>query len=193
MGSPVAKTKYIVHGIFNDEVPMLDACRKLRSSGIRIKDVFSPMPVHGLDDAIGLPRTRIAICSFIYGLIGMSLATLMMWYMMVSDWPIDIGGKPNWSYYLAVPAFIPITFEATIFCAAHGMVLTFYLRCWLVPGAKAKNPDPRTTDDKFLIYLELTEQQSLKAQEILKTSGAEEINQKGSFIVPPAYTLEEAH
>lgn len=185
--------KHIIHGVFGDEVPMLEACKKLRASGIRIKDVYSPMPIHGIDGIIGVPRTRIAICAFIYGLTGCGLATLMMWYMMISDWPNDIGGKPNWQYFFNVPAFIPITFEATVFCAAHGMALTYFLRCWLVPGAKAKNPDPRTTDDKFLILLELTDEQAKKAEEILKSNGAEEVNHKGSYVVPAAYTLEEAH
>lgn len=188
-----ATNKHIIHGVFNDEVPMLEACKKLRASGIRIKDVYTPMPIHGIDGIIGVPRTRIAICAFIYGITGTSLATLMMWYMMVHDWPNDIGGKPTWAYYFAVPAFIPITFEATVFCAAHGMALTYFLRCWLVPGAKAKNPDPRTTDDKFLIYLELNDEQSGKAQEILRNNAAEEVNYKGAFIVPPAYVLDETH
>jgi hypothetical protein len=145
--------KHIIHGVFGDEVPMLEACKKLRASGIRIKDVYSPMPIHGIDGIIGVPRTRIAICAFIYGL----------------------------------------TFEATVFCAAHGMALTYFLRCWLVPGAKAKNPDPRTTDDKFLIYLELNDEQKVKAEAILKENHAEEVSHKGSYVVEPKYTLEETH
>lgn len=188
-----ATNKHNIHGVFGDEVPMLEACKKLRASGIRIKDVYSPMPIHGIDGIIGVPRTRLAICAFIYGITGTSLATLMMWYMMIHDWPNDIGGKPTWAYYFAVPAFIPITFEVTVFCAAHGMALTYLLRCWLVPGAKAKNPDPRTTDDKFLIHLELNDAQSVTAQEILKNSGAEEVNHRGTFVVPPAYILDETH
>jgi len=180
-------TKQIIHGIYSDEVPLLEACKKLRASGIRIKDVFTPFPVHGIDPIVGVPRTRIAICAFIYGITGLSLATLMMWYMMVHDWPNDIGGKPNWNYYSAIPAFIPITFESTVFCAAHGMSLTYLLRCWLVPGAKAKNPDPRTTDDKFMIYLELNDEQSKKADEILRSTGAEEVNYKGTITIEPKY------
>lgn len=185
--------KHIIHGVFGDEVPLMEACRKLRGAGIRIKDVFTPMPVHGLDQAIGLPRTRIAICAFLYGLTGLSLATWMMWYMMITDWPNDIGGKPNWDYYFNIPAFIPISFESTVFCAAHGMALTYLLRCWLIPGTKAKNPDPRTTDNKFLIYLELNDEQSKKAESIMKENGAEEVNHKGSIEVKPKYVLEEAH
>ncbi|HEY1039209.1 MAG TPA: DUF3341 domain-containing protein [Bacteroidia bacterium] len=174
-------TKQVIHGIYDDEVPMLEGCKKLRAQGIRIKDVFTPFPIHGIDPIIGVPRTRLAICAFIYGLTGASLATWMMWYMMVTDWPTDIGGKPSFEYFMAVPAFIPITFESTVFCAAHGLALTYLLRCWLVPGAKAKNPDPRTTDDKFMIYLELNDEQSVKASEILTATGASEVNHKGTI------------
>lgn len=183
----MATTKQIIHGVFGDEEPMMEACKKLRAAGIRIKDVFTPFPVHGLDSVIGVPRTRLAICAFIYGITGTSLATLMMWYMMVHDWPNDIGGKPNWNYYSAVPAFIPITFESTVFCAAHGMALTYLLRCWLIPGTKAKNPDPRSTDDKFLVYLELNDEQAKKAEAILKENNVEEVNYKGTIHIEPAY------
>lgn len=183
----MATTKQIIHGVFGDEEPLMDACKKLRAAGIRVKEVFSPFPIHGIDGVIGVPRTRLAICSFIYGLTGLALATLMMWYMQIQDWPTDIGGKPNWAYYFNIPAFIPITFESTVFCAAHGMAFTYLLRCWLVPGAKAKNPDPRTTDDKFLIYLELNDEQTKMAEAILKESGAEEINYKETLVIAAAY------
>ena len=153
----------------------------------------SPMPIHGIDSLIGLPRTWLAITAFIYGLTGLGLATLMMWYMMIHDWPNDIGGKPNWAYFYNIPAFIPISFESTVFCAAHGMALTYLLRCWLVPGAKAKNPDPRTTDDKFLILLDIADHQVASAESILKSCHAEEINHKGSYVVEPKFTMEETY
>lgn len=176
-----------IHIIFGDEEPLMKAVKELRSAGVRIKDAFTPFPVHGLDAAIGIPRTRIAIASFIYGITGTSLATLMMWYMMIHDWPIDIGGKPNWAYYYNVPAFIPITFEAAVFCAAHLMVLTYLLASWLLPGVRPKNPDVRTTDDKFMLYVELTEDQTKMAEEIAKKTGAEEFNLKGELFIEPKY------
>lgn len=177
-------TKTIVHGIYDDEVPLLEGVKKLKGAGIRIRDVFTPFPVHGLDAVLGVPRTRIAICAFIYGVTGASLATLMMWYMMVADFPNDIGGKPNWTYFHNIPAFIPITFESTVLCAAHGMAITFLLRCWLVPGVKPKNPDPRSTDDKFLVYLELSsDEQMNKATEILRSTGASEINNRATVAI----------
>ena len=61
------------------------------------------------------------------------------------------------------------------------LALTFLLRCWLVPGAKPKNPDPRTTDDKFLVYLELNDNDQLeRASQILKSTGASEINNRAT-------------
>jgi hypothetical protein len=101
-----------------------------------------------------------------------------MWYMMISDWPTDIGGKPSMAYFMNVPAFIPITFESTVLCAGHGMVITYYLRCWMLPGVKAKNPDPRTTDDKFLMIVETKEENKSKIESLLKNGGATEISFK---------------
>jgi len=167
-----------IHAIYDDEEPLLATALELKSQGIKVKDVFSPFPIHGLDAVIGVPRTWIAITAFIYGLTGASLATLMMWYMMVSDWPTDIGGKPSFAYFMNVPAFIPITFESTVLCAGHGMAITYYLRCWMLPGVKAKNPDPRTTDDKFLMIVETKEENKSKIESMLKNGGASEISFK---------------
>ncbi len=171
-------SKVAIHAIYDDEEPLLASAKQLRSQGVRIKDVFSPFPIHGIDGVIGVPRTWIAICAFIYGITGTCLATWMMWYMMVHDWPTDIGGKPSFAYYMNVPAFIPITFECTVLCAAHGMAITYYLRCWLVPGAKAKNPDPRTTDDKFLMIVETNADNMTSVESTLKNGGASEISYK---------------
>ena len=168
--------KKIINALYGDDEIILKAAKKLRSAGIRIKEVFSPFPIHGIDPVLGVPRTRIAICAFLYGITGTCLATLMMWYMMVYDWPTDVGGKPEWSYYFNVPAFIPITFESTVLCAAHGMALTFLLRSWILPGVSPKNPDPRTTDDKFLMQVEAKDGDVNKIVSMMKETGAEEVN-----------------
>ena len=165
-----------IHGIYDDEEVLLEGVKQFRTAHIRIKEVFSPFPVHGLDSAMGLERTRIAICAFIYGITGTSLAILMTWYMMVNDWPTDIGGKPSFWYYMNWPAFIPVTFELTVFCAGHGMALTFFLRSWILPGVKPKNPDPRTTDDKFLMEVEVKAEDEAKIVSMFRSSGATEVN-----------------
>lgn len=98
--------------------------------------------------------------------------------MMVHDWPTDVGGKPNWHYYQNIPAFIPITFEGTVLCAAHLTFWTFLFRSWLLPGVTAKNPDPRTTDDKFLMLIEAKEGDVKNIESALRETGASEVNIK---------------
>ena len=168
----------VIHGIYDDDALLKEGAKKLRAMGIKVKDVFSPFPIHGIDPIIGVPRTRLAICAFIYGITGTTLGTLMMWYMNVHDWPTDVGGKPNWSYYFNIPAFIPITFECTVLCAAHLMFWTFLFRSWLLPGVTAKNPDPRTTDDKFLMLIEAKDGDVKNIESVLKETGASEVNIK---------------
>ena len=123
---------------------------------------------------MGLSETRIAITSFIYGCIGLTVAILMMNYMMIEDWPQNIGGKPSFSYVENMPAFVPIMFELTVYFAAHLMVITFYLRSRLWPFKKAENPIPSTTDDKFLVQIDNYKSES-ELKKLLKKTGAIEI------------------
>ena len=95
----------------------------------------------------------------------------MMNYIMIVDWPQNIGGKPSFSFIENVPAFVPIIFELTVFFAAHLMVITFYLRSRLWPFKMAENPNPATTDDKFLIDMETGPNLS-KTKTMLKKFGA---------------------
>ncbi|MCB0395474.1 MAG: DUF3341 domain-containing protein [Flavobacteriales bacterium] len=168
-----------IYGLFDDDHVLIDAVKALRAKGFHIEEVYTPYPVHGLDAAMGLERTRLAICSFIYGMTGVSLALLMNWYMTIQDWPMDIGGKPSFSFRENLTSFIPVTFESGVLLAAHGMSITFLLRSWLLPGVSAKNPDPRTTDDKFCIELEAHSEEEVSAMtSALNESGAFEVNTK---------------
>jgi hypothetical protein len=100
-----------------------------------------------------------------YATTGTTLALLGMWYFMISDWPMNIGGKPSFSLIENLPAFIPVTFEFSVLCGAHGMAITYLLRNGTLPGMPATNPDPRTTDDKFVMEI-TTEQNALSADEL---------------------------
>lgn len=141
----------VIHVLYNDDDVLLDAVNTTRAAHHHIEEVYTPFPVHGLDKAMGLAPTRIAICAFLYGLVGLSFATWLLNFVMIENWPQDIGGKPSFSFIQNIPAFVPIMFELTVFFAAHLMVHTFYMRSKLWIGKKAENPDPRTTDDHFLM------------------------------------------
>jgi len=164
----------VIQAMYDDDDVLLKAVKETREANYHIEEVFTPFPVHGLDKAMGLKGTRIAIASFIYGVIGFFFAIWMMNYMMIEDWPQNIGGKPNFSYAENMPAFVPIMFELTVFFAAHLMVITFYMRSKLWPFQEASNPDPRTTDDKFVMEVSLDSEEE-KISDFLKKTGAIEL------------------
>jgi hypothetical protein len=155
----------IFHVMYDDDAKVMAAAKTLVGQGIRVKDVFSPFPIHGIDPIIGVKRTRLAIASFMYAMTGTSLALLGMWYFMINDWPMNIGGKPSFSLIENVTAFLPVTFEFSVLCGAHGMAITYLLRNGTLPGMPATNPDPRTTDDKFVVEI-TTDNNSLSADEL---------------------------
>lgn len=164
-----------IHAIYTDDDLLMQAVEQTRKENYHIIEVFTPFPVHGLDNALGIAPTRLAICSFMYGLVGLAVATAMMNYMMIVDWPMDIGGKPSFSLHQNLPTFIPIMFELTVFFAAHLMVITFYMRSKIWPFKKAENPDPRTTDDHFLVEVEVANHDEKKMVDFLSNTGACEV------------------
>lgn len=174
-------TKTVLHVMFDDDYKVIDAAKALVAEGLVIKDVYSPFPLHGIDPIIGIKRTRIAIASFMFGALGTTLALLGMWYFMIYDWPMNIGGKPNNTLLQNLPSFIPITFECTVLLAAHGMAITYFVRNGTLPGMPAVNPDPRTTDDKFVIEITDEENPGISNETLgdtFKALGAIEINEK---------------
>jgi hypothetical protein len=84
---------------------------------------------------------------------------------MIHYWPLNIGGKPNFSIFTNIPSFVQVTYEFGVLCAAHGMAITYILRNWNLPGYKAKNPYPRTTDDRFVMEIPASDSE-LSAEEI---------------------------
>ena len=165
----------VIHAFYNDDEVVLDAVKKVKAANHHIEEVFCPFPVHGLDKAMGLAPTRIAITSFMYGITGLGIAIWLTYYTMIADWPQDICGKPSFSWGENMPAFVPIMFEMTVFFAAHLMVITFYMRSRIWPFKKAENPDPRTTDDHFLMEIKIHDNEE-ELTTLLNETGAVEIN-----------------
>ncbi|MDB4402503.1 DUF3341 domain-containing protein [Algibacter sp.] len=165
----------VIHAIYTDDDVLMSAVKKVKAERHHIEEIYTPFPVHGLDKAMGLEPTRIAITAFIYGLIGLTVSVLMMNFIMIEDWPQNIGGKPSFSYIENMPAFVPIMFELTVFFAAHLMVITFYLRSRMWPFKNAENPDPRTTDDHFLMEIAIHGNEK-ELESLLAETGAVEIN-----------------
>lgn len=168
---------HFVTGVYEDEDVLLKAITQVRSSGIKIHEVYSPYPVHGIDDYLGYKRSRLPIAAFLFGLLGTTLALTMQFYMMKFDWPMIIGGKD----YGAFPDFIPVTFELTVLLASFGMVGVFMVSTNLKPWAQPRIFDLRITDDKHVLAIDIANNSAMelaKIEEILKSSGASEVNKK---------------
>tara|TARA_B100001057_G_scaffold126929_1_gene125860 strand:+ start:4467 stop:4994 length:528 start_codon:yes stop_codon:yes gene_type:complete len=164
----------VIHALYDDDDVLLKAVSRIRAEKYNIEEVYTPFPVHGLDKALGLEGTKIAITSFMYGCLGFIVSILMMNYIMIEDWPQNIGGKPSFSYIENMPAFVPIMFELTVFFAAHLMVITFYMRSKLWPFKKSENPNPLTTDDKFLMEIIIGNKEK-ELVKLVKSTGAIEV------------------
>src|SRR3954471_9535549 len=168
----MALKRYVV-ACFADEEVLFPAVKKVRNAGYKIQDVYTPFPVHGLDHALGMRETSLHTAGFIYGITGTTTALSGMGWVFTHDWPMNIGGKPNF----ALPAFIPITFELTVLFAAVGMVLTFCYLCQLAPFVKKDHFHPRSTDDLFVMAIECTEKTNEnEVTRFLTDLGAKEIS-----------------
>jgi hypothetical protein len=136
---------------FDDEVPLLEAVRLLRANKELITDVLSPFPVHGLDEALSLKRSGIPVGGFIFGALGAILAFGFQAWVFTESYPLIIGGKP----FFSVPTFIPITFEVTVLFAGLSMVAALLIRSKLKPDIRFKAVDKDITDDKFVILVNI--------------------------------------
>lgn len=139
----------IVYGYFTDEINLLKAVKELQGKNIKIADVRTPFPVHGLDTALKYKRSNLPKIAFAAGAIGGILGFGFQAWVFTEAWPLNIGGKP----YLAIPSFIPVTFELTILFAAFAMVIAFLLKSNLGPGKIPEILDEGVTDDHFQIIL----------------------------------------
>jgi len=103
-----------VLGEFADDAAICGAARRLRELGLGKLDAHSPVPIHGIDEALALPRSPVPLIALCGALAGGGGGYLMMWWMNAVDYVINVGGRPAH----AAPAFIPIAFETTVLTAA---------------------------------------------------------------------------
>jgi hypothetical protein len=103
---------------FESPGDLLAAAQRAYAEGYRKMDAYTPMPIHGLAEAIGFRRNYLPLLVLIGGLFGCGAAYLMLWSIETIVYPLNVGGKPFNSW----PAFIPITFETTVLFAALAAV-----------------------------------------------------------------------
>jgi hypothetical protein len=100
---------------FNDPEKLINAARAARESGYTDLQAYTPFPIEELGDYVTIRRRNwIPAIVLIGGIFGGSTGFLMQYFAMAVSYPLNVGGRPLFSW----PSFIPITFELTVLGAA---------------------------------------------------------------------------
>jgi hypothetical protein len=162
-------------GVYEDQDVLLKAVDELQENNVKIDDVFSPIPMHGIFERLKL-STRLPYATFIYGAVGTTLVFIFLYWTSVVSYPLKFGGKP-----LNTLSFIIIMFVLTIFIGTLFTFLTYFAREKMYPGKQVKLPVPRTTNDQFAILItrtpEMAEEEVERINTLLQKSGAVEIKE----------------
>lgn len=134
------------------------AAEKVRDAGYRRWDVYSPFPIHGMDQAMGLRKSWLSALVFLGGVTGLATAVILQFYPSSIEYPLIVAGKPV--NFFTVPAFFPVMFELTVlisaFTATFGMIILNGLPRWHHP---IFNWDrfKKVTNDGFFLAIEATD------------------------------------
>ncbi len=166
-------------GVFDSEELLIGAIKDIKYNNVKIKNVFSPYPIHEVFHELGL-KTRFPYVAFIFGLIGAALTFAFLYWTNVINFPITIGGKPHLSL-----SFIVIMFVMTINIGIVLSLLSFFTVQKLYPG---KNPviiHEDIMNDKFIIVIEkkdeISDYEINEIEELLFKNGAIEIGNKSNI------------
>lgn len=168
---PKKSLKGIV-GIFSDPEQLKKAAVQVRDRNIKKFDAFTPFPVHGIEEAMGLKRSFLPWVTFGAGLTGCVTGLVFQIWTSAVDWPLNVGGKP----FVSLPAFIPITFELTVLFAGLATAGVMLVACGL-PNLGAPVLDPGLTNDKFALFVSAEDPayRENEFSDLLKRSGAHEV------------------
>ena len=174
--SPAAKTPFGLLAEFETATEIKQAAMRVRDAGYQHWDVFTPFPIHGLEDAMGLRGSRVGWFAFVGGAIGFSSGMLMIWFMNGFDYPLVVGGKPLFSPVSAFPVSYELTILLGSFGAVLGMLATNRLPRWHNP-LFANERFRRATHDRFFILIECRDPKfsEIKTRELLEAAGAKHV------------------
>ena len=170
--------KYGLLAEFDTAADIMHAAEKVRDAGYRRWDVYTPFPIHGMDDAMGLKKSKVGWFTFFGGLIGITLGYLMIWWMNAYDYALVVGGKPLFS---AIYSF-PVAYECTILLAAFGslggMLFLNRLPRWYNPIFSSER-FKKATHDKFFLAIEAMDPKfnDTETRKLLQDSGSKHIEE----------------
>lgn len=96
---------------------LVKATNEMRLKGFQGMDTYSPYPLHGGSEALGLPPSKVPFIALGGAITGTLTALAFQTWMNTYDYPLNVGGRP----LLSLPAWIPITFELAVLLTAFGV------------------------------------------------------------------------
>ena len=161
---------------YDTPADLMHAAEKIRDAGFRKWDVFSPFPVHGMDDAMGLKNSPVGWFGFCGGVCGYATGMLLIWFCNALDYPIMIGGKPMFSPFAAFPPSYELTILFTAFGSIGGMMFLNKLPRLNHPLLKHARFE-KATHDKFFLVIETADPKYSEAQtrKLLETTSSTHI------------------
>lgn len=164
---------------FSDAETLMRAVQAVRAEGFRIYDIYAPYPIHGMDRAMDIRRSRLPWVTLLAGILGLTFAIGFQLYAAVLDWPLNVGGKPDNSTL----AFVPICFEIPVLLGGLATVAALFFRTRLYPGKREQLMAKRVTNDTFALALRKRDGFDMRrAREVLERAGADQLNLKVSEI-----------
>jgi hypothetical protein len=161
---------------FDTPADAIAAATKVRDSGFRKWDVYTPYPVHGMDRAMGVKSSKVGWFAFLGGVIGYTSGMIMIWWMNTYDYPILIGGKPMFSPYSAFPPSYELTILLGSFGSLLGMLFLNRLPRLHHPLLKHRR-FAQATHDKFFLVIETADPKysETETRKLLESAGSKHI------------------
>jgi mono/diheme cytochrome c family protein len=175
--TPMSETSYAVLGIFDTPDALMQAIPKVRASKLGTVEAYTPYPIHGIDEALGLRRSPLGGMVLVMGVLGALTAFGFQYWISAIDYPIVTGGKAANSW----EAFIPIMFEVMVlfatFTAGLGMLLLLNKLPFFGHPVLSSKAITGITRDRYVLALEAESEafDSAAAAQALQGAGAVEI------------------
>jgi hypothetical protein len=145
---PKATPRRGLLALYDNPDSLLRAAAQTREHGYADVDAFTPYPVHGLSEALGIRKSWVPYVTLVMGLSGAAAGLFFEIWTMGIDWPLNVGGKP----FVALPAYIPVMFEAGVLIGGTMTLTALFIACGL-PNLKKPILDRDITNDRFALYV----------------------------------------
>ncbi|MFC2150600.1 DUF3341 domain-containing protein [Calditrichota bacterium] len=160
---------------FDNPAELLHAAEKVREAGYKSWDCHSPFPIHGMDDAMGVKRSKVGYIAGMCAIFGGGGMLALQGWASTYAYPVVISGKPFFSYQ----AYFPITFAIAVLSAALGALLGMMslMKMRFHHPVFYSETFAKFSDDGFFVTIEVDDPQfdPGKSMDFLKSIGASHV------------------